>query len=68
MSIILLCIAYLVVVFYTMQLVCLCILILCCMLMQDGASVLVAVKTCKSDDDPTRTDQLLKEAGLFAFL
>jgi len=24
----------------------------------------VAVKTCKSDDDPSRTDQLLKEAGL----
>jgi len=27
----------------------------------------VAVKTCKSDNDPTRTDQLLKEAGLCYF-
>ena len=56
--------------FDAVQLVCLCVLSLCRMLiiiMQDGASVLVAVKTCKSDDDPTRTDQLLKEAGSFAF-
>jgi len=30
---------------------------------QDGAVVLVAVKTCKSSDNATRTDQLLKEAG-----
>jgi len=32
-------------------------------IIQDGSNILVAVKTCKSDDDPTRTDQLLKEAG-----
>jgi len=34
---------------------------------QDGANIHVAVKTCKSDDNPTRTDQLLKEAGLHYF-
>jgi len=33
---------------------------------QDGSSIAVAVKTCKADDDPSRADQLLKEAGLYS--
>jgi len=33
------------------------------MMMQDGSNVPVAVKTCKSDGDHTKTDQLFKEAG-----
>jgi len=40
----------------------------CYVMTQDGTKMLVAVKTCKSDDDLARTDQLLKEAGQCYFL